>query len=80
MTEEQKAWMEAHPEFKPYGRHGAVSIYGWADVGYLFPNGELVPEGQHHSWAWPTRLMSSGDTLYVIPDEAFKVGREYMVA
>lgn len=80
MTEEQRKWLEENPEFKPWGQHGVVSIYGWTDVGYLFPNGTLVSDGQHHSWAWPTRLMSSGDTLYVIPDEAFKVGHEYMIA
>lgn len=80
MTAEQKKWLEEHPGFKNWGPKGIVSLYHWTDVGYVFPNGTFVPEGQHHGWAWPMHLMSSGDTLRVIPKDAVKVGREYMMA
>jgi hypothetical protein len=78
MTDAQKKWMSDHPKFKFWQPHGVMSLYGWTDVGFLMPDGKLVPDGEHHNWAWPMHLMSSGGTLYVMPKEATKVGREFM--
>ena len=80
MSPEQKKWLDEHAAFTVWRPHGVVSIYGWADIGYLMPTGDYVAEGIHHGWAWPMHLMSSGDTLYVMPPDAVKVGREYMQA
>lgn len=65
---------------KPWKPHGIMSIQGWGRVGYLMPSGKYVPEGESKQRAWPTHLMSSGDTLYVVPPEAIKLGREYQIA
>lgn len=78
MTPAQQEWLKASGH-KPWRPHYAVTIYQWTDVGYVFPDGRFVPEGTHHGWARPLHLMSSGDTLYVVPKDAIKVGREYMM-
>ena len=80
MTDDQNKWLATKPEFDVWRPHGAVSFYGWTDVGYLTPDGRFIPDGTTHGWAYPTHLMSSGDTLYVVPKGSVKVGREYMIA
>lgn len=79
MYDQQKQWLTDNPAFKGWEPHGVVSLKRWADVGWVFPSGQFVPEGQYHHWAWPTRLMSVDDTLYVMAGDAVKVGREYDV-
>lgn len=80
MEERQTNWLSENPKFSVWRSHGAVSICGWADVGYLTPDGRFIPDGTAHGWAYPMHLMSSGDTLYVVPKGSVKVGREYMTA
>jgi hypothetical protein len=71
--------MVEHPRFKHWRPQGAVSIYGWTEVGYLMPDGKFVPDGKHYYWGGGLHLMGSGDTLYVMPKGAMKVGREFMI-
>lgn len=79
MTQEQKDWLADHPQFKPWRPHGAVSIYGWTGVGWLHGNGRFVPDGEPVGWLG-VHAISSGGTLHIIPDDAVKVGHEYMIA
>lgn len=78
MSDEQTEWLKANPQFKPWRPQGVVSVMKWADVGYLMPYGKFVPEGTFTP-GFGGKLMSSGDTLYVMPRGAMKVGREYMI-
>ena len=78
MTQQQREWMTAHPAFKAWAPQGPVSIYSWADVGWLMPNGTFVADGEHHHWGG-THMMSSGDTLYTSLKGASKIGRECMM-
>lgn len=78
MTYGQTKWMVEHPGFKHWRPQGIVSIYGWTDVGWLMPSGKFVPDGEHRYWGG-LHTMSSGDTLYVMPKGAWKVGREFMI-
>jgi hypothetical protein len=64
MTAEQKLWMQQHPEHKHWRPQGVVSIYGWTDVGWVFPNGKFAADGTLH-------LMAGS--------KALKVGREFVV-
>ena len=68
-------------------RSGVPAVVTWADpaVGhhggiYQATNWVYNPEGTHYWGLYPTHLMSTGDTLHVVPNDAVKVGREYAVS
>lgn len=79
MTDEQKQWLAEHPQHKRWRVQGAVALTGWTDVGYLCPNGHFMETGPgENRWIAPN-VISYGDTLFVIPPEAIRVGREYAI-
>lgn len=76
MTDSQKQWLSEHPKFKVWSPHPWVTLKSWTDVGYLTPDGRVIPDGKHSGWGG-LHLISTDDTLYVVPKGSTKVGREY---
>lgn len=72
----KQEWMKANPEFKPWRHQGILSFNAWRDVGWVTEDGRFIPEGDSRFYG-RLHLNSFGDTLYVVPPNAAKVGREY---
>lgn len=77
MTNEQKEWLNENPRFSVWKPQPIVSIKSWTDVGFVSPDGRFIPDGKGVPFI--RGIISSGDTLYVVPKNSVKVGREYHV-
>jgi hypothetical protein len=75
-ADSKRQWLEANPDFKYWRPQGLLSLSRWKDVGWVTNEGRFIPEGDDRFYGG-LHLNSHGDTLYVVPAGASKVGREY---
>lgn len=75
-ADSKRQWMEANPDFKYWRPQGLLSLSRWKDVGWVTEDGRFIPEGDDR-FHGGLHLNSHGDTLFVVPAGASKVGREY---
>ena len=72
----KREWLDANPDFKHWRPQGVLSMRAWKDVGWVTVDGQFIPQGDDRFYGG-LHLDSYGDTLYVVPSGASKVGREY---
>lgn len=75
-ADSKKAWMEANPSFKLWRQLSILSLIAWKDVGWVTDEGRFIPEGDSRFYGG-LHLNSYGDTLFVVPSRAWKVGCEH---
>lgn len=75
-ADSKRQWMDANPDFKHWRPQSMLSLKRWKDVGWVTQDGRFIPKGDNRFYG-SLHLNSHGDTLYVVPADASKVGREY---
>jgi hypothetical protein len=64
MTDPQKQWLSEHPSHSRV-KDSLISLTGWTDRGYLFPNGNFIAD--------------DGKTYFTGLRSAIYVGRQYQI-